>query len=594
MTNDDGLPLLERRLIRAVADTMHIPVCEFDLNLRVVYLNQAGHAILGSNPSLLKKGVSIDDLVAEDFRTLVRRGLEMLRTAQSSTSVSIRIVRRDGIEVPVEAYAALTHEQGAVCGYVVYLLDLRRRQLVEEKALEQRDLLQFAVEHSPVGILVVGTDFRFDYINDRLCEMLGRTRNEVLHHDFREFLHPDSIELVQDRYIRRQRGEKVPSVYEFKILHKDGHTVDVRIASVVTMTRGGAIKTVAHLHDITAELARERALKASEHRYRSLVETMVDGLAADNEDGIIIYANDALAKMVGYSSAMELVGVRNSDIIYGFTDSVAAQKAAARRAGITERYETSLIHRNGSLVPVLISASPMLDMDGRYIGSFGIFSDISGLKQAEARSTFLLDLLLHDVGNQLQLILGGVDLCSPDSPYDVIESSMQYIRDGSQRCLELIRKIRSVEEARNEPLKPTDLGVIIAAQVKAIEAAYGVRPKLATVPEHIEVLGDGAMSQLVWNILENAVRHNPRKDKMVWVRGKKTRTEFELRVSDNGPGLDDAQKERLLLSERRFGGVGFHIVRTLAAKYDATLMLEDRIEGDHTQGLSVLLVFKRP
>jgi len=98
------------------------------------------------------------------------------------------------------------------------------------------------VEHSHDGIFIIGNDYKFIYVNDRLCEILGYTREEIIGHDFRKFLDEESRELVSERYIKRQRGEIVSYRYEFDIVRKDGEKRHVEISSTVVKDSKGNIK----------------------------------------------------------------------------------------------------------------------------------------------------------------------------------------------------------------------------------------------------------------------------------------------------------------------------------------------------------------
>ncbi len=585
---------IEQEELRKTADKLVLPICEFDRDLRLVYANRAGLDILGAEPSLMQTKPSIDQLVAEEFRNLVHRGIENLSEDIQPNSIFIRIVRQDGEEVPVEAWAQRLYNAGQHCGTVVYLNDMSRRNVLEAKREAMDELLRLALERSLAGLLVVGSDYKIEYVNDRLCEMLGRTRGEILHHDFREFLHPDSVRLVEERYLRRQRGEDVPPIYEFKVIHSSGRVAHVKIFSTATKTRDGQTKTIAHLYDITDEVRRREELIASEQRFRSLVENMRDGLAVDNEEGKIVYVNDILVKILDCSSAHELIGMDAHEIFADITPDMMAHKYAARRAGRSEQYEATLVSKTGRLVPVIVSASPLFDAKKKYVGSFAIISDMTGLRSAEAYATFLLDLLLHDIGNQLQLILGGIELCETDmiaTKDDSKLSCMQYVRDGAERCIEIIRKVRRAEESREQPLTPTDLSATVRSEVELLRRQYNPTITL-DIPDGVSVLADGALSQLIWNLLENAVKHNPSPERAVWISSRKTSKGFELSIADNGPGLTNREKEQLFKSGRRFGGVGLHIVRTLVQKYHATLSVDDRVKGDSSQGLKVTLVFK--
>ncbi|MHA2081220.1 MAG: ATP-binding protein, partial [Candidatus Thorarchaeota archaeon] len=257
-------------------------------------------------------------------------------------------------------------------------------------------------------------------------------------------------------------------------------------------------------------------------------------------------------------------------------------------------YEALLKHRSGGLVPIMVSASPLQGPDGEFLGSIAIFTDISDLKKTEAEVYFLLDLLLHDIGNQLQLILAGGDFLEKDSPPDQIIRSKRYVMDGALRCLELIQKVRKAEESKTEPLGPMNLGKVVQVESELLFKQRGVRVDIGKIPPDVMVLADQALSQLVWNLLENAVVHNPKEDakKVVRVRGKVSGKTFVLRISDNGPGLSDDKKPDLFEPTRRYGGVGLHLVRRLAEKYGGVPEVKDRVKGKPDQGLEIVVKFQ--
>ncbi len=582
---------LEQDHLRKLLNNLHIPVLEFDLDFRLVYFNNAALKFLKYDISILDSHLHVDDLVASEFTNLVHTGLNSLLEGAEPSSISIRAVRSDGVEVPIEVFCNVISVDSSKCGFIAYILDMTRRVRIEEKLEDTREFLDLVIEHAYAGIFLVNDKYSFDYVNDRFCEILNRTRSEILGHDFREFLHPDSVQLVGERYIRRQRGEDVPKTYSFKILQKDGTERDVQITSVTMQSRDRSIKTVAQLIDITEETEGRELLKQSEHKYRSLVETMADGLAVDDENGQIIYANDALAKMMGLEKGEQIVGFRDGDVLNGYSNDVLEKRYTDRRMGTTERYDTYLKHRSGRLVPVIVSASPYFDINGEFVGTFAIFSDISELRDAEAEARFLLDLLMHDIGNQLQLILAGSDLCNKESSLEVVEGAQQYVRDGAQRCLDLITKIRRSEEAKDQPLFLTDLIPVLKGEINLLKRLYDIEVETLNLPESVMIFADGALSQLIWNLMENAVKHNPKEEKRIWIEGTTTDDTFKLSIADNGKGLGPAERTQIFDEVRRFGGVGLHIVRQLVLKYGAKLRAEDRVNGYTNEGLKIIITF---
>ncbi|MFX0044483.1 MAG: PAS domain S-box protein [Candidatus Hermodarchaeota archaeon] len=582
----------DRKRFREIADSMLIPVLDFNLDFYLEYANASALELFGMDETDIRRGVHLDTLVANEQIELVHRGLNALQDGAKPTSLSLRVVRKDGVHVPTQVYSDRILTDGKLSGFVAYLVDLSRRVAVEEKIRERIDLLEYIVEYSSFnGIMIIDDKYRFEYVNDKLCDIVGVRRAELLGSDFRQYVHPDSLDMVAERYEKRQRGEKIPSTYEFKIRRADGTPRDVRV-HVSTMTgRDSRVKSVTQLMDITDQKVHQQMLEESERNYRQLVETMTAGMGVDDEDGRIIYTNAALNEMLGYEKG-ELVGTENSSILHGLTKEKQLERKAARRKGEVEHYEAKLIHKSGELIPVMVSAAPIHNPDGKYTGSFAIFTEVTELKSAEDEVRFLLDLLMHDVGNQMQLIIAGGGFLQDDCTSDEVMRAKRYILDGADRCLDLITKVRKAEASKQESVSPVNLSPILRKEVKHLSEQYSVTPSMVGVPERMIVMADSALSQLLWNLLENGVKHNSKLERSLWIRGKKKGDTFSLSISDNGPGLTASKKKAILDAERRYGGVGLHLVRRLAEKYDAELTVGDRVAGRPKQGLDVTIKFR--
>ena len=91
-----------------------------------------------------------------------------------------------------------------------------------EKIMESEEIIgQWGGERAGWGG-VIGDDYRIRYVNEGLAEVTGYPREELAGMDFRRLLDEESQQLVSERYVRRQRGEEIPSRYEFNLLRKDG------------------------------------------------------------------------------------------------------------------------------------------------------------------------------------------------------------------------------------------------------------------------------------------------------------------------------------------------------------------------------------
>ena len=128
--------------------------------------------------------------------------------------------------------------------------------------------------------------------------------------------------------------------------------------------------------------ALEDTIRRSDKLYRTLVETMNDGLGAVNEDGFWTYANDRLCEMSGYARD-EIVGRPVTEFLDEGSQSIMGEQMAKRKGGQREIYEISAIRKDGQKLFVRVSPKAIFDPGGQFRGSFAVITDISQRKHAE-------------------------------------------------------------------------------------------------------------------------------------------------------------------------------------------------------------------
>ena len=139
---------------------------------------------------------------------------------------------------------------------------------------------------------------------------------------------------------------------------------------------------VLHTEDITEQRRVEQALRDSESKYRTIVDTAHEGIWAVDLASVTTYVNQRAAEMLGYQPE-EVLGRS----VFNFMDEslhAEAMRIRQRRpAGLTEQFDFRLRHRNGADVWVSDAASPILDGAGNVVGSLHMLADISARKRAE-------------------------------------------------------------------------------------------------------------------------------------------------------------------------------------------------------------------
>jgi PAS domain S-box-containing protein len=189
-----------------------------------------------------------------------------------------------------------------------------------------------------------------------------------------------------------------------------------------------------NLTDITKP---ETALKLSENKYRTLVETAREGIWVVDHDGLTRYTNPKMTEMLGYSEK-EIIGKTYFDFM-GDADRQAAEEmiAAGGNAGLTQDREFAFTRKDGSRILTRFTTSPIMDVDNSAAGELALVSDISAIKEhekelkssLEEKSVLIMEIH-HRVKNNLQIISGLIRL---QSRYITNEQAVYALRQCEAR-----------------------------------------------------------------------------------------------------------------------------------------------------------------
>jgi len=186
------------------------------------------------------------------------------------------------------------------------------------------------------------------------------------------------------------------------------------------------------------------ALRQSEERYRAVAESEVVGIAITDPKENLVFGNPAFAKMLGYSQS-ELMGINLSKLADPTEFAKYRDQTVARKEGRHSHYETTLRRKDGGILNILVSASPLTAQDGGFLGTLGVIVDITERKQVEGAllrrhaqlealqqvgleisAQLDLDILLHSIvswaAELLEGVAGGLYLYRPEQ--DAMEWSV--------------------------------------------------------------------------------------------------------------------------------------------------------------------------
>jgi PAS domain S-box-containing protein len=155
------------------------------------------------------------------------------------------------------------------------------------------------------------------------------------------------------------------------------------------------------LSDITARKQAESELFESREKYRIIVETADEGIWAIDDQFRTVFTNRRMREIFGYSTS-EMLGRPVWDFVPPDEADSMKQELLGRRSGKTGRYERAWVRKDGTLVWCMTSGTPLFSREGTFLGSFGVFTDITERRRTEAA--------LRESEERLQLALDGGEL----------------------------------------------------------------------------------------------------------------------------------------------------------------------------------------
>jgi diguanylate cyclase (GGDEF)-like protein/PAS domain S-box-containing protein len=197
-----------------------------------------------------------------------------------------------------------------------------------------------------------------------------------------ELVHPEDREMV-----RRVIGEALECRGEFDFFHRvvrpDGQIRIVHQRGAVVDRAGHEPHVVGSTQDVTEQREAEEALKLSEVRFRSVVQSLDEALLITDLDDVVLYANGRIGDLTGYSP-QEMMGRPAYELLPPHAWPAVREPNHQRESGASKRYEVRLRRKDGTLFWAQVHALPYRDAQGQVVGTTGAISDISAHKESEA------------------------------------------------------------------------------------------------------------------------------------------------------------------------------------------------------------------
>jgi len=494
-------------------------------------------------------------MVPEEDKDLVRTQASELLAGHEPRSIEHRIMRKDGqIRWVSNSLVPNYDVEGNLLSYDGLIRDITNRKIAEETLRESEERYRHLVETMNEGLAMAGRDYVFTFVNEKLAEMLGYSREEMIGRHLLEFVHEDYQSFMNDQMAKRRMGET--KSYEIDWRAKDGRRVYTLVSprgfydsegqftgslgvltDITDRKRAEEALQKAHaelelrVQERTAELLstneqlkreiedRKRAeeeLRQSETRYRHLINSIPSIVYRGYQDWSADFMDEKIELLTGFS--MEEFNSRKkkwSDLIIEMDFEVA--KRAFVQALKTNKFyvrEYRIKTKFGEILWIQDRGQIVCDEKGNVDYVSGVFFDVTQRKQMEKAIVQREKLntlgtiaaeVAHEIRNPL-VSLGGfarrLQQKFPDLP------ECEVILQESQRLERILSRIRNYLKPVQVRPQGCSVNSIITHCVDLLSPETELRKitcKLKLHPNLSEVNTDpDILTQIFVNLILNA------------------------------------------------------------------------------------------
>ena len=478
---------------------------------------------------------------------------------------------------------------------------LSERERIESVLRENELKLRGLYELSPIGIVLNNLDGRFIEFNESFVAMTGYTSDELKSLDYWA-LTPSRYQDDEARQLESLRSTGRYGPYEKEYITKSGKLIPIQLSGVLVTLSDGVSYIWSMVENIAARKQAEAELIAAREtastRLGAIVEFAEDGIITNTLDGTITNWNPAAERIFGYA-AEEMIGRRMQAMIPPeLADEENTLLTQISLGGSLNHFETRRIRKDGQIIDISISISPIKDNKGEIIGASTFARDITANKKIteelrlakefaeaanRAKSAFVANMS-HEIRTPLNAIIGLSGMMQRRTKDSANGNEAEKIVQSGKHLLGIVNDILDFSKIESGKL---DLHQVVFSLPSLVDGAYSkmavsaeakqIRLEVFVDPElPVHVVGDAVrIEQCILNFLNNAVKFTDRghiKLRVIKASSVPESQDIMVRfeVEDSGIGIPEDVQKRLFSdfqqadssTSRKFGGTGLGLAIT--------------------------------
>jgi len=529
--------------------------------------------------------------------------------------------RKDGTRLLAEVRVGLLKEGGKTVGIQAISRDVTERKKAEEALQESERRFRDISENALEWIWEVDTNWRYTYTSPVVEKILGYKPEEMLEKHFYDLFHPEDREELKKAAFEVFTKKQPFREFTNRNVHKNGKPVWLSTSAVPIINGKGKLLGYRGVDtDVTARKLAEQEVRESQQKFERLFMNNPEAADYLDPDFHVLNVNSRFEQLFGYSLD-EIKGKHINSIVVPkdkMNDAETLDKKAEKGYA---HHETLRRRKDGSLISVSISAAPII-VDGKLIGTVGLYKDITERKQMEeklekysenleelvkkrtkelreaqdrlvkterlAAIGELATMVGHDLRNPLQSIENATYYLSSEmsrlfpstpKPQKTIEM-IQVLRDSVNYADKIIRDLQDFSATRKPMLKKTDINATVKETLSQIKAPENVRliTELGHLP-YIEADKDQKKRAFL-NLALNGVQAMENGGRLK-VSTKKTKGFVEISFEDTGTGMPKENMEKIFtpfFTTRAKGmGMGLPICKKFVDAHRGRIEVESEV-----------------
>lgn len=477
-------------------------------------------------------------LLADSQMELLKKATERRKRGITDT-YQLKLRRKDGSEFWAEIIASPVFDrEGQVVASLAAINDITRRIEALEALKSSEARFRSYFELSLVGMATTNLNKQWIDVNNKFCELLGYTREELFRSTWAELTHPEDLQKDIRHFEGVVRGEIDGYSLEKRYIKKSGETLYAKISvNCVRETTGEVKYFVALIQDISEFKRAQNELIKQREFLKQIIDANPNPIFAKSESGIFVLANQALAKLY-HTTTEKIIGRHNSEFVGTHADverHISEDREVFRTSMQLTVPENKFVDRLTGEVRWFQTTKVLCDSaDGSSKIVLGVAADITDRKRAEDQTIALQKQLLHsqkmeaigqlaaglahDLNNALAGVVGHLQLLKMDTRLPLnANRSVTLALSGCERASSLIERLLSFAKQGDFFPKLLNLEDEVRGTLEFLQGAVGRNTTISfstpttLSPKSLSVKADpDQLHQVLTNLVINADHAMPK------------------------------------------------------------------------------------